>query len=396
MNAFINSKMRGLRGVVITLSLATATLLAESPPNGKSTSKSSPKAAAAGPLERLGRVNNAGDMLGQPLRNLSNEKLGRIEEVLVDVESGRILEVIVSMGGVKGFGNHPVAVLPGAISRETNKGVFQLSVAREKVKGAPQINLANWHPGADTNHVLEVYHYYGEKPFFAERRFEQDAKPRRLGHLERGSKVLGMSLENARGEKLGRVEDLMFDLENGRIVQVIISIGAVKGLGDELSAVPPTVLRYTEARNGLLLDVGKDALALAPHFKRDQWPAWNARFAGENYRAFGVEPYFVAETRLPERTARDREAGKLKPTDQGRSPEDIATTRNIRKEVVARKDLSLSARNVKIITVAGRVTLRGQVNNEAERDTIVEIAQRIGGPDRVEDQVELKQTSFSP
>jgi osmotically-inducible protein OsmY len=56
---------------------------------------------------------------------------------------------------------------------------------------------------------------------------------------------------------------------------------------------------------------------------------------------------------------------------------------------MAREGLSLNARNVKVITSNGRVTLRGPVNSTQEKQAIADIAGRIAQPDKVDNQLEI-------
>jgi osmotically-inducible protein OsmY len=55
--------------------------------------------------------------------------------------------------------------------------------------------------------------------------------------------------------------------------------------------------------------------------------------------------------------------------------------------------MSVNAQNVKIITVDGRVTLRGPVNTAEEKRLIGEIADRIAHSENVDNQLEVKLTS---
>jgi len=57
---------------------------------------------------------------------------------------------------------------------------------------------------------------------------------------------------------------------------------------------------------------------------------------------------------------------------------------------VADKSLSTTAKNVKIITVNGVVTLRGPVNSPQEKETIEATAQHIAGTNTVDNQLEIK------
>lgn len=88
--------------------------------------------------------------------------------------------------------------------------------------------------------------------------------------------------------------------------------------------------------------------------------------------------------------ARDRDEQALTPLKQGNSKEDINTTSQIRREIVRNKDMSTTAHNIKVITVDGKVTLRGPVKSEEEKRTIAEIAQRLSNGQPVDNQLEVK------
>jgi osmotically-inducible protein OsmY len=90
------------------------------------------------------------------------------------------------------------------------------------------------------------------------------------------------------------------------------------------------------------------------------------------------------------RNVRDRDNQTLTPLDQGSSKADIDTTAQIRKEIVAGKNMSVDAKNVKIITNDGHVTLRGPVNTAEEKRIIGEIAGRIADSKNVDNQLEVK------
>jgi osmotically-inducible protein OsmY len=90
------------------------------------------------------------------------------------------------------------------------------------------------------------------------------------------------------------------------------------------------------------------------------------------------------------RNMADRDEGSVTPTDQGTSEADIAITRQIRKGVVDRGDLSVNAQNVKIVTRDGVVTLRGPVADAREKTVIVMIAKQATGVKRVDDQLEAE------
>jgi putative membrane protein len=89
------------------------------------------------------------------------------------------------------------------------------------------------------------------------------------------------------------------------------------------------------------------------------------------------------------RNDRDRSDKTLTAIDQGNSKEDIDMTAKIRQAVVGTEGLSTKARNVKIITKDGHVTLRGPVNNADEKRIISDIATRIATAEHVTNQLEV-------
>lgn len=88
---------------------------------------------------------------------------------------------------------------------------------------------------------------------------------------------------------------------------------------------------------------------------------------------------------------RDRDSAALTPMDQGGSAADRAITQQIRKDLMKDNSLSFTAKNVKVITIDGKVTLRGTVKSEAERSAIEAAARRATGGDgaRVDSHLEI-------
>jgi hypothetical protein len=79
---------------------------------------------------------------------------------------------------------------------------------------------------------------------------------------------------------------------------------------------------------------------------------------------------------------RDRDDRTATPLDQGESEGDRNITQHIRKGVVANDALSTNARNVKIVTQDGVVTLRGPVNSAQEKSAVIALAQAAPGVKR--------------
>lgn len=83
----------------------------------------------------------------------------------------------------------------------------------------------------------------------------------------------------------------------------------------------------------------------------------------------------------------DHDGEALTAADQGNSDGDIAITQAIRSAVSRDDSLSMSARNVAIITVDSVVTLRGNVNSAVERSTVERHAAEVDGVARIDNEL---------
>jgi len=86
---------------------------------------------------------------------------------------------------------------------------------------------------------------------------------------------------------------------------------------------------------------------------------------------------------------RDRHTAAKTPIDQNENKADVDRTADIRKRVLNHENMSINARNVKIITADGKVTLRGPVDSQEEKDIIEGIAQEVAGKENVDNQIEV-------
>jgi hypothetical protein len=316
------------------------------------------------------------------------------------------------------------AVPPGALHHDIANKVLHLNADKEKLKVSPVFDMTKWSEYSDADHLSAVYQLYGEEPAFrfvhkgetatdgvlddgaTQAARETGAKVRRshekqfmipvsrLGQIQKASKLMGTEVQNLQAESLGKVDNILVDTASGRMVAIVISSGGFLGIGDELSAVPPSALRFTTDHSFLQLDISKEALAKAPHFNAKQWPDFaQSGYVGEVYHAYRVNPYFTASPNPDAdntgRNVRDRNARTLTPLDQGNSKADVSTTAQIRKEIIAGENMSVNAKNVKIITMDGRVTLRGPVNTAEEKRLIGEISDRIARSENVDNQLEV-------
>ena len=99
------------------------------------------------------------------------------------------------------------------------------------------------------------------------------------------------------------------------------------------------------------------------------------------------------EKTKPDNTAvneRDRSGERQTSGDQSNSSADLKITQAIRQALMNDSDLSTTAKNVKIITNNGQVTLRGPVKTAQEKAKIDQLAKSAAGGAKIDDQLEVK------
>lgn len=113
------------------------------------------------------------------------------------------------------------------------------------------------------------------------------------GTVLSASTLSGDKVVNSQGEDLGKVEDFMLDLENGRIRYVVLSFGGFLGVGDRLFAIPPEAMRVDTENEQMVLDVDRTRLENAPGFDKDHWPNTTEEdWQIEVYDFYGSTPYW--------------------------------------------------------------------------------------------------------
>ena len=97
----------------------------------------------------------------------------------------------------------------------------------------------------------------------------------------------------------------------------------------------------------------------------------------------------------PDNTAtneRDRSGETQTSGDQSNSSADLKITQAIRQALMKDGELSMTAKNIKIITDNGQVTLRGPVKNAQEKAKIDQLARSAAGGAKIVDQLDVKKS----
>jgi sporulation protein YlmC with PRC-barrel domain len=145
----------------------------------------------------------------------------------------------------------------------------------------------------------KVYDFYGEQPWWIDRNPSatgRDAGSGKFGNVHRTSDLIGMKIENSSGEDLGKVQNVMVDLPDGRVGYVMLSPRAA-GRGGDLIAFPPMAITMGSNDRTLVTGLSADKLQSAPRVSRDDLDKLDdVSFANEVYRFYGKDVWWRGAT----------------------------------------------------------------------------------------------------
>jgi sporulation protein YlmC with PRC-barrel domain len=130
------------------------------------------------PEKKYRRVLAASTLAGDSVKNSADENLGKVDEIMIDIPSGKIAYAVLSFGGILGMGSKLFAVPWSALKVDEDEKCFILDLDKETLEGAPGFDKDRWPDMADTTWATEVYRYYGATPYWQD---VDELKVRRSG-----------------------------------------------------------------------------------------------------------------------------------------------------------------------------------------------------------------------
>ena len=112
------------------------------------------------------RLISADKVEGTSVYNTAGDKLGAIDNVMIDKQTGKVAYAMMSFGGFLGLGEkyHP---LPWSMLKfDTSKGGYLVNLDKRTLEGAPmyaQNDTINWE---DEAWGKKVHDYYGVPPYW--------------------------------------------------------------------------------------------------------------------------------------------------------------------------------------------------------------------------------------
>lgn len=208
----------------------------------------------------------ASSMIGAQLLTTEGDYLGQISDLVIDSETGHVLEVVLS--DVPERGARPAKVPFAAISH-TGNGIYVFN------------KFEDFTGQFSTEGFLE-------EPFthWAETRFLYSVQPIPMAAFH-ASALMGSPVQTSGGEEVARVNDFVIDFSSDRVVYSVLSdVGGSEG---RMVAVPFRELSKSD-RNTFTLQTTKEKLVDSPAFRMAD--VTDHGYAENVYKYYGVQPYW--------------------------------------------------------------------------------------------------------
>jgi sporulation protein YlmC with PRC-barrel domain len=228
------------------------------------------------------------DLIGKQVKNSGGTVLGKVEDFVVNIKDGSMVYGVVQYGDTVGFGGKLFAVPPQALSLANDQKAVIFEAQKEDLEKAAGFDANKWPTEADKNFAKKGGTTDPKKdepkkdepkkddkkdePKKDDSRKDDDA----AAHLRRVSSLKGTAVKNMKGEDLGSIYDIVFNMKDGKIHYAAMSYGGVAGIGSKYFAIPWDAMSFQSptlkaGERAFLIDSTKEELDKLTGFDKT-WP----------------------------------------------------------------------------------------------------------------------------
>lgn len=114
----------------------------------------------AKPIVQMDHLVRADMLIGAEIHNLKDEKLGEIEDLVLNPEKRNILYILASRGGFLGFREKLVAIRWSDLRATEDHELYVLDVSGKALEGAPRVDRRNFGKTADADWQRSLSAYW--------------------------------------------------------------------------------------------------------------------------------------------------------------------------------------------------------------------------------------------
>jgi sporulation protein YlmC with PRC-barrel domain/osmotically-inducible protein OsmY len=318
------------------------------------------------------KTKRATDLIGMEVKNAQNERIGEIKDVVIDMSSGRVAYAVLDPAGISGMGDKLYAVPPGIFTRSGDDRWLVFNTDKEMLSKAPSFEKNNWPQTDNQQFTTEVYRYYHQRPYWQSSRQIQEPSGAEPKMQQRDSRDSSSEWQKGNSQQQ----------DDQQQIQEPSGAAPATTPGGELNEPTPQTEPERNAEKPL----------------SSQSNQVNGSAAKETAEIQST-PQYQQQTQVQEEPAGATAESTAPATseDQAGSDSDRRMSQQLKSQLANDSALSTAASNVKVSAANGRITLRGTVASEQEKQSIAQKAQEIvGSSDKVDNQLKVSGSSTNP
>jgi hypothetical protein len=103
---------------------------------------------------------------GTPVRRPGGEKIGFIQRLMIDKQSGNVAYAVLSFGGFLGMNKKHLPIPWTRLHYERSLAAYQLDLTDEELACAPSFGTDDEFDWGDRSRELEIHNFYGVRPYW--------------------------------------------------------------------------------------------------------------------------------------------------------------------------------------------------------------------------------------
>lgn len=330
------------------------------------------------------RIDRANQLLGRNVQDSTGKRVGEIEDLVVERNTGRIAYVALRYDQTLGFGGKLVAVSPDALTHTGQDKPLRLSIQAGELRSAPSIDEQNWPDTGDRTWRQQLDQFYNvsdrratarpesnvglaerqdtaainepyERPDLEQRNQRgkadavrgEDRSP--MGGAMRMSRLIGLNVHGQQaaaqadadapqGQAIGEIRDVLIHRQANRAMFVLVDFGGTLGVGQSTAVAPFASLDITERQDTLTAQLNASTDTLKQNTLKSEQDI-DALAQGDRsreiFRSYNQTPHwetFGYEADMPRRDRSQQQPDRERQSDQD------ATERSDQKTNPARKE----------------------------------------------------------
>ena len=274
------------------------------------------------------RLAKANDLTGLPVKNSQGQQLGKLANIVLNLRQNQ------AACGIVMFENRMRNVPWQAMRLSSDSKSIMLEMSQEQFKQSPSFEKGSlpsfnqqWmqknmefyqkhakHLGKHTGKAMEegsqLLTRIGQmKGSESEESEESDTSREEMARMSESDlrplcHVIGLNVTGTNGQRLGTLEEVIIDTNEGQLAYAVVSHASTTGTGEKYSAVPWDAMRADLQRQTYALDVSADVLNTYTYTDQDFSKLSDMSYARQIASAYDAEPYWQTYAFAPTRERR--------------------------------------------------------------------------------------------